>query len=109
MAITRKGRSVLQAEILQLKRSGPVWKEIGSTLRGWAEKGIPDNPQDKTLAQLDRLKGWEVGSSRTVLEGGEPTLIAQPEPAVVSDRAVALMRRAAALAAEAADLLEEGR
>lgn len=105
---TQKGRTRLADYIMEFKRSGPAWKEIGSTLRGWAERGVPQHPQDATLIRLDRLKGWVAGSSRAVLEGGDPNPVEVPPANEVNDRAVALMRRVAALANEAAAILEGG-
>lgn len=104
---TQRGRERLRDCIMEIKRSGLSWAEIGSTLRSYAENGVPANPQDATLARLDRLMGWKPGSSRVMLDGGEPTPADPVPPHEINDRAVALMRRVASLANEAADLLED--
>lgn len=106
--MTAAGGTKLQMYIQALKRSGLSWDEIGSTLRSYSEKGVPGNPQDGTLVRLDGLMGWRPGSARAVFDGGEPVPIDPPDPTVVNDRVVALIRRIGALANEAADLLEEG-
>lgn len=105
--MTAEGAEKLKGHIEDLKRTGLKWREVGSTLRSYLDR-VPDNPQDSTLAQLDRLKGWKVGSARAVFDGGDPIPADETQPLVVNDRAVALMRRIAALADEAADLLEKG-
>lgn len=104
--MTEQGATRLQGYIQDVKRSGKSWKEIGSTLRSYMEKGVPPNPQDGPLSRLDGLMRWQPGSARDVLQGGDPTPV---DEAVVNDQAIALMRRAADLAAEAADLMERGR
>lgn len=73
---------------MNAKREGRTWDQIGSTLRGWVESGVPKNPQDGTLSQLDALRGWEAGSARRVLDGDEPTLLT---PKAAQDRARGLV------------------
>lgn len=70
-----QGAVRLQAYVQALKRTGRTWEAIGSTLRGWATNGVPENPQDGTLVKLDGFMGWERGSSKAVLDGGDPTPI----------------------------------
>ncbi len=81
---TEQGRRRLQRYLAdEVDRRGRTWAALGveigdnrsaSTIRSYVQAGVATRPQRSTLAMIDRLLGWESGSARTVLEGGEPHL-----------------------------------
>jgi hypothetical protein len=65
----------------EVDRRGKTWVALGaevgdsssaSTIRSYVQAGVAERPHRSTLAVIDRLLGWEPGSARTVLEGGDP-------------------------------------
>jgi hypothetical protein len=96
----------------EVDRRGRTWAALGadmgdnrsaSTIRSYVQAGVATRPQRTTLAMVDRLMGWEAGSARTVLEGGEP----RPRPG--AEHPTAEERRSSVASAggsvEAADAL----
>jgi hypothetical protein len=81
---TEQGRHRLQRYLAdEVDRRGRTWAALGaeigdnrsaSTIRSYVQAGVAARPQRSTLAMVDRLLGWEAGSARAVLEGGEPRL-----------------------------------
>ena len=79
---TVEGRRRLQRELArEVDRRGTSWPALAvslgtsmnvATLRSYVQQGVVDRPQRKTLAAIDRFLGWETGSARAVLDGGQP-------------------------------------
>jgi len=47
----------------------------GETVSNYESGEIPENPQDRTLAGVDTALRWQLGSSRSILNGGKPATI----------------------------------
>lgn len=96
---TEAGRNRLQRYLAdEVDRRGKTWVELGdelggessaSTIRSYVQSGVAGRPHRKTLAVVDRMLGWEPGSARTVLAGGDPELVG-PEPLAGGDEPPAL-------------------
>jgi hypothetical protein len=97
---TEEGRNRLQAYLAEeVDRRGKTWVELGaelggessaSTIRSYVQSGVAGRPHRKTLAVVDRMLGWEPGSARAVLDGGDPeplsteSLLTGDEPPALS-------------------------
>ncbi|WP_072690973.1 helix-turn-helix domain-containing protein [Rhodococcus marinonascens] len=70
----REELSLSQEKLTELGGPSP------ETLRQYEIGNIPDRPQDRTLASLDRALLWRVGSARSVLVDGAAPLPVIEEP-----------------------------
>jgi hypothetical protein len=96
---TEAGRLRLQQFLAdEVDRRGKTWVGLGadldgdssaSTIRSYVQSGVAGRPHRKTLAVIDRMLGWEPGSARLVLDGGEPTPVT-PETGAAGDEPPAL-------------------
>jgi hypothetical protein len=79
---TEAGRARLQKFLAdEVDRRGKTWVGLGaelegdssaSTIRSYVQSGVARRPHRRTLAVIDRMLGWEPGSARRVLDGGDP-------------------------------------
>ena len=85
---TEEGRRRLQRYLAdEVDRRGMTWVALGaevgdrgsvSTIRSYVQSRVAARPHRSTLAVVDRLLGWEHGSARSVLDGGEPRPLGAP-------------------------------
>jgi hypothetical protein len=96
---TEEGRRRLQRYLAEaVDRRGLTWVALGaevgsggsaSTIRSYVQSGVAARPHRTTLAAVDRLLGWELGSARAVLDGGDPRPGGAP-PSAAADEPPAL-------------------